>query len=76
MKTDKNTHTATAWKKNSFILSKRSDFYMVVNLEISVHAFTMIMLISLSLDEILLPKCMNYPTNFRVWLFNEEMVPF
>ena len=40
------TDTATAWKNSHFILSKRSDFHMVVKESISVDAFCMHMLTS------------------------------
>ena len=46
--------TATAWKKSYFILSGRSDFHMIDNLSIIVHTFSMCILTSLSVDEILL----------------------
>ena len=60
------TDIATAWKKSRFILSERSDFYMIDNLSITVHAFTRRMFISLSVDEILLPRYLNWSTNFEV----------
>ena len=54
-----------------FILSERSDFHIVVRLEITVYALSMQMLTLLSVDEILLPKCMNWSINFRGLVFNE-----
>ena len=45
---------ATAWKKSDFISLERSDFYMMDNLSVAVHAFARHMLLSLSVDEILL----------------------
>ena len=51
--------TVTAWKKYNFILSERSDFYMIDNLSIALYTFTKRILTSLLVDEILLPKHMN-----------------
>ena len=48
------TDTATAWKNSCFISSDRSDFHMVVNPFFAVHVFSMHMLTSFSVDEILL----------------------
>ena len=67
------TDTATAWKNCSFISSKRKDFHVVVNLWIAIHALPMRMLISLSVDEILLPRYMNWFINFRGLPFNKKM---
>ena len=69
------TNTATAWKNSHFILSERSDFLMVDNLSIALHALPKYMLTSLSVDEILLPKYINWSTNFRRLTFNDETVP-
>ena len=55
---------ATAWKKYGFILSEKSDFHMVDNLSIEVHAFLIHMLISLSVDEILLPIAIGCMCNW------------
>ena len=49
---------------------------MVNNLLIAFHALSKGTLTSLSVDEILLPRYMNWCTNFRCLLFNEEMMPF
>ena len=65
----------TSWKNFNFILSERSDFYMVVNLSIAVHVLPMHMLTLLLVDEIVLPKYMNKSINFRGLAFNEEMTP-
>ena len=62
-----NNDTATIWKKSRSILSERLDFHMIDNLSIAINAFTMRILTSLSGDEILLPRCVNWSTNFR-WL--------
>ena len=59
------TDTDITWKKSSFILSERSDFYMVDNLMIAIHVFSMRMLTSLLVDEILLPRYVNWLINFR-----------
>ncbi len=64
---------AVVWKNSHFILSERTDFHMVVNLSIADHAFPMLLLTSLSVDEILLPRYMNFSTNFRGLSFNEKM---
>ena len=69
------TETTTAWKKSSFIFSERADFHMINNLSIAVHAFTMHILILLSVDEILLPRYMNWSTDFRDLPLNMVMVP-
>ena len=72
---DNNTTTATVKKNSRFILSERSEFYMVNNLSIVVNTVPMYMLTSLSIDEILLPRYMNWSTNFKSLLFNKEMAP-
>ena len=51
----------TVWKNYRFILSERSEFHTADNLSIAVYAFPVCMLISLSIDEILLSwhmKCL------------------
>ena len=50
------------------------NFNMVVNLSITVHNLSMCMLISLLVDEILLPRYINRSTNFSGLSFN-EMTP-
>ena len=69
------TDTATAWKNFCFILSVRSDFLIVDNLSIAFSAYPMHILISLSVDEILLLRYMNRRTSFRGMSFNVEMTP-
>ena len=59
--------TATAWKKSYFILSLISDFHMIAYLTIAVHTFTWCILTSFSVDEILLPRYVNWSTKFRGW---------
>ena len=48
--------TTAAWKKLRFILSVRSDFHMIDNLSIAVHAFVSRVSMSFSVDETLLPR--------------------
>ena len=55
----------TVEKKPSFVLSERSDFHMIDNLSIAVHAFVWCILTSLSVNEILLPRYVNWSTSFR-----------
>ena len=57
------TYTVTSWKNSRFIFAGRADFYMSINLSIADNAFPMRMLISLSVDEILQPRYVNYFTN-------------
>ena len=47
--------TTVAWKKLRFILSVRSDFHMTDSLSIAVHDFASRMLMSVSVDDTLLP---------------------
>ena len=56
-------------------LSECSDFHLVFNLSRVVHAFPRHMLTLLSVEEILLTKYVNWSTNFRNLLFDEEMAP-
>ena len=57
--------TATALRKTRFMLSDRLDFHIIESLSIAFHAFTKRMLTSLSVDERLLPRYMNWSTNFN-----------
>ena len=57
--------TTAARKKLRFILLDRSDFYIIDNLTLAVHVFTKHLLISLSVDEALLPRYGNMSTNLR-----------
>ena len=68
--------TAIASKNYHFILSERSYFHMINNLSITAHTFPMCMLTSLSVDEILLPRYMNWSTYFRSLPFDEVMALF
>ena len=49
---------------------------MIDNQSIAVHTFASRILMSLSVDETLLPKYMNLSTNFREPSFRVEMFPF
>ena len=69
------TDTDKARKKSLFILSEISYFRMI-DLSVVVHIFERRMLTSISLDKILLPRCMNWCTNFRRLLLKVEMAPF
>ena len=57
--------TTDAWKKLRFNLSDRIDFHMIDNLSIAVHSFASRILMSLSVDETLLPRYVNLSANFR-----------
>ena len=48
--------TIAAWKKLRLILSVRFDFHMTESLSIAVHAFACYVLMSVSVDESLLPR--------------------
>ena len=62
------TETTSAWKNSCFILSEGSDFNIVDKLSIAVYTLTRLMLISLSGDEIMLPRYMNSSTNLVCFL--------
>ena len=64
--------TATACKKFCFILSDRSDFYMINNLSIAIHVFARQIFTLFSVDGTLLPRYMNLFTNFGGQPFNEN----
>ena len=61
--------------RNTILFYQRSDFHMIDNLLITVHAFAWNMLTSLSVDEILLPRYVNLSTNFSGLLLIMEMTP-
>ena len=63
------TDMATAWKNSCFILLHISDYHMIFNMSIAVHALPIHMLTSSSIDEILLPSYVKWSTNFRVLPF-------
>ena len=70
------TDTATPNKKSRFIWPKRSDFRMIDSLSITVHAFPMHILTSLSVDEMWLPRYVTRSTNFRDLWLKGEMAPY
>ena len=57
--------TITTWKKLHFVLSERSDFQITDSLSIAVYAFASHVLVSFSVDEMLLLRKVNLSTNFR-----------
>ena len=63
-------------KNSSFILSEGSDFQIVINLSIAVHALPMPMLTLFSVDEILLPRYLKWSINFRGFLFTNKIINF
>ena len=65
--------TTTAWKNLPFCLSDRTEFQMIDNLSIAVTSF---ILMSFSVNDILLPRYKNLSTNFREPPFRVEMSPF
>ena len=70
------TDLAMAGKNSHFILSARSDFHMINNLSIAIHAFPMYILTLLSVDEILLPRYVNWSINFKDLQSSVEMASF
>ena len=62
-----------AWKKLCFILSDKSDFQMIDNLSIAVYVFASHILISFSIDEMLLSRYVNLSFSFKEPLFRVEM---
>ena len=67
--------TTTAWKKLHFILSVRSNFHITDNLSIAVLAFASCVLMSISVDETLLPREVNVSTCFKGLSFSLETLP-
>ena len=70
-KSQRGNHTATAWKIYDLILKVMSFFHIVDDKSALVHMFA-----SFSVDEIMLPKYVNYFSNFRVLPFSVELAPF
>ena len=66
------TDMVTAWKNSHFILSEISNFHKINSLSIAVHDLLMNILTSLSVDEILLPRYMNWSSDFGGLSFNER----
>ena len=54
------TDMAIAWKNSHLILSETSDFHIVDNMSVAIHALSMCMLTLFSVDKILLPSYFNY----------------
>ena len=69
------TNTVIAWKKPHFILSERSGYHMINNLQVAVNAFPMPELTLLSVDKILQPRYVNWCTNFRALSLKVEIAP-
>ena len=68
--------TIVAWKKLRFILLDRSDFHLINDPLIAVHAYASRILMSFSVDETLLSRYVNLSTDFRELPFSVEMSPF
>ena len=68
--------TATSWKKPHFIISIRLDFHKINSLSKAFHAFIKLMLILLSVDKMLLPRYVNWSTDFRGWPLWVQITPF
>ena len=67
--------TTAAWKKLHSVLLDSSDFHVIDNLSMAVHGFARHILMSLSVDEMLLPRYMKVSTNFREPPFRGKMSP-
>ena len=61
--------TTAAWKKMRFILLDKSDQQMTDSLSTDVQASVSHVLMSFSVDEILVPRYVNLTTCFREILF-------
>ena len=59
--------TTDARKKLHFILSDKSDFYMIDNLSKAVHAFVCRIQMWFSVDKMLFPRHVNLSTDFSFW---------
>ena len=68
--------TAALWKKSCFILFDRLDFLMIDNLSTRLHAFPRSILISHSIDEMLLPRYMKFSSHFREPPLRVKTSPF
>ena len=62
-------------EKRRFILSVRSDFHMADSLSIAVHAFASRVLMSVLVDEALLPTYVNLSASFGEQPFSVEISP-
>ena len=63
-------------KKFRFILSDWSDFHITDSLSVVLHAFARHILTSLSVDEMLVSRYVNWPINSRGLPLRVEMAPF
>ena len=61
------TDTVTSWKNPGFIQSEGPDFHVVDYLSTIVHALIMRRLTSISVDEILLPRCVISEVCHFMW---------
>ena len=68
--------TTPSWKKFHFNLLHRSDFQMFNSLSTAVHTFASHILISLSVDEMLLLRYGNQSINFRELPFRVKIPPW
>ena len=64
-----------AWKKYSVLLLDRVDFSMIDYLSVVLHALTQGMFISLSVDEIVLPRYVDRSANFRTLPLKHRLTP-
>ena len=71
----RSTDSTTAVKKCLFMVFDRSDFHMGSSLLSADHAFPFRILISLSVDLILLPKYVNSVTCLILFLSRDAMFP-
>ena len=62
-------------KKLHFILSNKFDLHIINNLSTAVHAFASSILMSFSVNEMLLLRYVNLSTGFREPPFSVEMSP-
>ena len=67
------TDTVTAFNNSWYISSEKSDLQMVINMTIAIYALSLHMLISFSVDEILLLKYMKWVANFWGLPLDEEV---
>ena len=71
-----NMDTATAWKISHSILLDRIDFHRSDILSMAFYIFAWHILTSLSVDEILQPRYVNWSTNFKDLPLRVEMALF
>ena len=63
-------------KKLHFISLDKSNFHITDNLLIAAHTFASRILMPFSVDKMLLPRYVNFFTDFREPTFSMEMSPF